>query len=192
MAIINKRQPVTGEEVAENLGISRSTLRTDLEVLRKLGFLYAKPRVGYLTRNGPNLQYTDRKISEVMSQPVVINETTSLYDAIVTMFVDDVGSLFVSNERGLIGIISRKDIVTAMIENKDIHTIPVNMIMTRMPNVVTINVNAFVSEAVYKLITHEIDSLPVVENQNGNLAIVGRFTKTNATKLFFETMSPHI
>ena len=192
MAIINKRQPVTGEEVAENLGISRSTLRTDLEVLRKLGFLYAKPRVGYLTRNGPNLQYTDRKISEVMSQPVVINETTSLYDAIVTMFVDDVGSLFVSNERGLIGIISRKDIVTAMIGNKDIHTIPVNMIMTRMPNVVTINVNAFVSEAVYKLITHEIDSLPVVENQNGNLAIVGRFTKTNATKLFFETMSPHI
>ena len=45
-------------------------------------------------------------------------------------------------------------------------------------------------EAINKLIEHEIDSLPVIRNVDGRSDIVGRFTKTNATKLFAELINP--
>lgn len=35
LSIIDKNQPITGEVIASDLGLSRSTLRTDLEVLDK-------------------------------------------------------------------------------------------------------------------------------------------------------------
>lgn len=190
LEIINKEQPITGENVAVYLGTSRSTLRTDLEVLTKLGYLEAKPKVGYVIKNIKNTYYKDKKVCDVMSVAAIINEKSSLYDAVISIFLEDVGSLFVNGEKGLSGIISRKDIVKAMMGDKDLSSMPVSMIMTRMPNVVTVDINSYVSEAIHKLIIHEIDSLPVVENVNGNINIVGRFTKTNATKLFYEIINP--
>ena len=185
LSIINKNQPITGEVIASVLGLSRSTLRTDLEVLTRLDYLEAKPKVGYIIKNRQNTYYKDRKVEDVMSVAIVINERASLHDAIVNIFLEDVGSLFVQGEKGLTGIISRKDIVKAMVGGVDLHSMPVSMIMTRMPNVITLEADSLVSEAVYKLINHKIDSLPVVEHKDGNVNIVGRFTKTNATRLFY-------
>ncbi len=190
LSIIKKNQPITGEEIAINLGLSRSTLRTDLEVLTILGYLEAKPKVGYVIKKQQNTYYKDKRVEEVMSVAIVINERKSLHDAIVSIFLEDVGSLFVSGEKGLTGIISRKDIVKAMMGGVDLHSMPVSMIMTRMPNVITLEGNSLVSEAVHKLIVHEIDSLPVVEYKEGNVNIIGRFTKTNVTRLFYEIINP--
>ena len=190
LSIINKNQPITGEVIASDLGLSRSTLRTDLEVLTRLGYLEAKPKVGYIIKSRQNTYYKDRKVEDVMSVAIVINERSSLHDAIVNIFLEDVGSLFVKGEKGLTGIISRKDIVKAMVGGVDLHSMPVSMIMTRMPNVITLEADSLVSEAVYKLINHKIDSLPVVEHKDGNVNIVGRFTKTNATRLFYEIINP--
>ena len=62
--------------------------------------------------------------------------------------------------------------------------------MTRMPNIIYVEENDSVLDSVKKLITHQIDSLPVVrvEEKKGTkiLKIVGRLTKTNITKLFME------
>ena len=190
LSIINKNQPITGEVFSFDLGLSRSTLRTDLEVLTRLGYLEAKPKVGYIIKSRQNTYYKDRKVEDVMSVAIVINERSSLHDAIVNIFLEDVGSLFVKGEKGLTGIISRKDIVKAMVGGVDLHSMPVSMIMTRMPNVITLEADSLVSEAVYKLINHKIDSLPVVEHKDGNVNIVGRFTKTNATRLFYEIINP--
>ena len=190
LSIINKNQPITGEVIASDLGLSRSTLRTDLEVLTRLGYLEAKPKVGYIIKSRQNTYYKDRKVEDVMSVAIVINERSSLHDAIVNIFLEDVGSLFVKGEKGLTGIISRKDIVKAMVGGVDLHSMPVSMIMTRMPNVITLEADSLVSEAVYKLVNHKIDSLPVVEHKDGNVNIVGRFTKTNATRLFYEIINP--
>lgn len=190
LSIIDKNQPITGEVIASDLGLSRSTLRTDLEVLTRLGYLEAKPKVGYIIKSRQNTYYKDRKVEDVMSVAIVINERSSLHDAIVNIFLEDVGSLFVKGEKGLTGIISRKDIVKAMVGGVDLHSMPVSMIMTRMPNVITLEADSLVSEAVYKLVNHKIDSLPVVEHKDGNVNIVGRFTKTNATRLFYEIINP--
>ena len=43
-------------------------------------------------------------------------------------------------------------------------------------------------EAIEKIIRHEIDSLPVLRKENGKLTLVGRFTKTNAIKLYYQEL----
>lgn len=190
--IISQRGPITGELIASAVGITRSAIRTDLSVLTQLGYLEAKPKVGYIVseqRRPILLQYGQKSVSEVMSVAAVIDEKESVQDAIVKIFLEDVGSIFVTGDKGLVGIISRKDIVKALLGGGDTHSMPVSMIMTRMPNVITTKETATVQEAVSKLIGHEIDSLPVVREDEGILRIVGRFTKTNATKMFAELIS---
>ena len=190
--IINSRMPITGEEIASIIGVTRSALRTDLQVLTKLGYLDAKPKVGYVTKTkgSPAADYAKKAVSDVMSVAMIINEKESLHSTIIKIFLEDVGSIFITGEKGLSGVVSRKDLVKAMMGGLDLNSVPVSMIMTRMPNIVTIKEDDTVETAVKKLIVHEIDSLPVISERDGVLSIAGRFTKTNATKLFAESMNP--
>lgn len=165
--------------------------------MTQLGFLGARPKVGYVievSKKIPVSKYLKKKVAEVMSVPVVIEEKESLYSAIIKFFLEDSGSLFVVNQKGLSGIISRKDLLKSTIGGMDLNKVPVSMVMTRMPNVITIEENAYVQEAVNKLILHEIDSLPVIRinTENQEIEVVGRFTKTNATKLFAEILKNEI
>ena len=45
--IVKNNGPITGENIAEMLEVTRAALRPDLAVLTMLGYLEAKPRVGY-------------------------------------------------------------------------------------------------------------------------------------------------
>nr|WP_276515597.1 CBS domain-containing protein [Tissierella carlieri] len=55
-----------------------------------------------------------------------------------------------------------------------------------MPNIVYVELEDSVLNAAVKLIDHEIDSLPVVEEDEKNYKVVGRITKTTITRLFVE------
>lgn len=68
----------------------------------------------------------------------------------------------------------------------DLNKVPIGMIMTRMPNIVYVDLEDSVLNAAVKLIDHEIDSLPVVEEDEKNYKVVGRITKTTITRLFVE------
>ena len=63
---------------------------------------------------------------------------------------------------------------------------PIGMIMTRTPNIVTVGREDKVVLAAKKIIEHEVDSIPVVEQVDNNIKIVGKISKTNITKLFLE------
>ena len=66
---------------------------------------------------------------------------------------------------------------------------PVCMIMTRTPNVITTNKEDDVVLAAKKIIEHEVDSIPVVEineEDTNQIKVIGRLSKTNITKLFLE------
>ena len=76
----------------------------------------------------------------------------------------------------------------AALNKKNIEKTPVSMIMTRMPNIVHCFEDDNIKEAIEKLIKHEIDSLPVLRKEKGKLSLVGRFTKTNVTKLFYQEL----
>lgn len=192
--IVKENQPITSEAIANRLELTRSTLRPDLAILTMSGILDARPKVGYFYTGRTAMSYISEKIqgikvSDIKSIPVVLDESTNIYDAIVIMFLEDVGSIFVSNNGFLAGVVSRKDLLRNAIGGIDLNKMPVGMIMTRMPNIIYIDSQGSVLDAAMKLIDHEIDSLPVVEVINSDeklYKVTGRVTKTTITRLFVE------
>ncbi|RYD04099.1 hypothetical protein N752_16080 [Desulforamulus aquiferis] len=44
LEIVKKNGPITGEQIAEQLNLTRATLRPDLSILTMAGLLEARPR----------------------------------------------------------------------------------------------------------------------------------------------------
>lgn len=192
--IVKENQPITSESIANHLDLTRATLRPDLAILTMTGILDAKPKVGYFLTGKSRLSYVSDTIKgiyvrDVLSLPVVLDESTNIYDAVVFMFVEDVGSIYITNHGLLTGVVSRKDLLRNAIGGSDLHKVPIGVIMTRMPNIIYVKKDDNVLSAAIKLIEHEIDSLPVVDEIDGdnrNLKVIGRITKTTITRLFVE------
>ncbi len=193
--IVKDNEPITSEHIAEELNLTRATLRPDLAILTMSGVLEARPKVGYFyTGKGEkdeiSYKVSEIKVADIKSVPIVVDEKTSVYDAIVSMFLEDVGTIFVISDGYLTGVVSRKDFLKSCIGGMDINKVPVGVIMTRMPNIVTVFPNETVLEAAQKIIEHEVDSLPIVEKEliegKEYLKVLGRISKTNITKLLIE------
>ena len=190
--IVKPNGPITGEKIAEKLGLTRATLRPDLAILTMAGILEARPRVGYfftgktgselLTENIKKL-----KVQDYQQVPIAIREDASVYDAITTMFLEDVGTLFVVDDQScLTGVLSRKDLLRASLGQQHLSGIPVHIIMTRMPNITVCRKDDALIEAAQKLINNQIDGLPVVKDTEAGLEVIGRVTKTSMTKALVE------
>ncbi|MCX8001461.1 helix-turn-helix transcriptional regulator [Anoxybacillus eryuanensis] len=189
LQIVKDHGPITGEHIAEKLNLTRATLRPDLAILTMAGYLEARPRVGYFYTGKTGTQLlADKirkiKVSDYQSIPVVIHENMSVYDAIVTMFLEDVGTLFVVDEESLlVGVLSRKDLLRASIGKQELTSIPVNIIMTRMPNITFCEKDDLLIDVAQKLIEKQIDAMPVVRKVDKGYEVIGRITKTNMTKV---------
>ncbi|MEK3673754.1 MULTISPECIES: helix-turn-helix transcriptional regulator [unclassified Paenibacillus] len=196
--IVKKRAPITGDQIAESLGLSRPTIRGDLSILVMLEYVDAKPKVGYFpgtkaaARHNSRGLLQDTKVSDIQSIPVIIRENTTIQDAVVTLFLQDVGTLIICDSDGkLTGVASRKDFLKVTLGNPGAVTMPVSMVMTRQPKVVTVSPDDTVLDAAQRMIYHEVDSLPVVvpgsgEGSGSGLDVVGRLTKTSIVKLLLE------
>ncbi len=193
--IVKDNEPIIGEDIAKRLKLTRATLRPDFTVLTMIGMLEARPKVGYLySGDAVSSLFLDKvnslKAKDIKSLPIIVDEQTTTYDAIVTMFLEDVGSIYVTTEGFLTGIVSRKDFLKNAIGGMDINKIPVGVIMTRMPNIVTIDLEENVLDAAIKIIEHEVDSLPVVEeeifNDKKKYRVVGKISKTNIVKVLVD------
>ena len=193
--IVREEGPVTGSAIAEHLEVTRSALRSDLSVLTMLGVLDARPNVGYYYVGlSKETQTAERlksfMVSDVLSQAVVVNGDTSLYDTIVTLFTEDVGTILVCDGSYLMGVVSRKDLLRASMGQTDSHTMPISMIMTPVSKVIAVEPTDTLVEAAQKMIDYEVDCLPVVvredvENKK-RLKVVGRVSKTTVAKVFLE------
>ena len=179
------------------LNVTRAALRPDLAVLTMSGFLEAKPRVGYTFKtsridNRIRKILNQYRVKDIKSMPVVLKEDCCIYDAIVTLFIEDTGSIFiVDNNNFLTGIVSRKDFLKTTIGQSDINKVPVSVIMTRMPNIITTTMDETVVEAIKKIVEHEVDSLPIVKcyiDKEGEekFEVIGKITKTNIARLFLD------
>lgn len=190
--IVKDNGPITSENIAKQLSLSRATLRPDLAILTMAGFLEARPRVGYFYTGKSGMELLSEKIKQYLvkdfqSVPIVIKEDASVHEAITSMFLGDVGTLFVVDEQNfLTGVVSRKDLLRASIGNHDLHKIAVHIIMTRMPNIAVCRPDDLLIESAKLLIDKEIDGVPVVKDIDGGLQVLGRITKTNITKAFVE------
>jgi len=173
-------------------------LRPDLAILTMSGILDAKPRVGYFynEKGGKTLriiQFENLLVKDVKSVPVVVREDDAIYDAIVSMFINnDVGTLIVVSEGGkLEGVVSQKDLLKSILGKPDLNKIPVSVVMTRLPNVVTVEGTDTVLTAARKMLEHEVDCIPVIkiieeEGKERILEVIGRITKSNITRVFIE------
>ncbi|MEH6939487.1 helix-turn-helix transcriptional regulator [Bacillus sp. JJ664] len=195
LEIVKSNGPITGEHIADRLALTRATLRPDLAILTMTGFLEARPRVGYYYTGRTSGAQIIEKIKELSVKdfqaiPVVVDRSSSVYDAIVTMFLEDVGTLFVVDQNTVLtGVLSRKDLLRASIGNKDLHTLPVDIIMTRMPNITICYKDDTIYNVAKSLIEKQIDAVPVVRESEHGLEVIGRFTKTNFTRAIVDLMN---
>ena len=193
--IVKENEPITSEQIASILNVTRATLRSDLAILTMTGILDARPKVGYFYSgiNEASLagnKIKDKRVKDIMSTPLLIKQDTNIYECIIKIFLSDVGSIFIIDDsENLCGIVSRKDLLKATIGGSDINKMPIAMIMTRTPNVITVNKDDDIILAAKKIIEHEVDSIPVVEvnkDNINNVKVIGKLSKTNITKLFLD------
>lgn len=194
--IVRLNGPITGEHIADQLNVTRAALRPDLTVLIMAGLIDARPKVGYYYTGKTAFslivdELHSIKVRDVQSLPVVITTSTKAYDAIVTMFLEDVGTIFVvDEEKQLAGVVSRKDLLKVAMGGTDLQKMPVKVLMTSMPKIIATTPEELVLEAAKKLIESEVDSLPVVRGSAAAAGkqweVVGRLTKTNITRLFVD------
>ena len=192
--IVKANGPITGEQIAERLTVTRAALRPDLAILIMAGILDARPKVGYFYLGKNSLTILAEEIErltvrDIQSLPVVVSPAASAYDTVITMFLEDVGSVFVAEQGILMGVVSRKDLLKVAIGNSDLQKVPVKMLMTAIPKLVVTTSDEPVLAAAKKLIDHEVDSLPVVRQSGADTKdyeVIGRLTKTNITRLFVE------
>ncbi|OAH56044.1 transcriptional repressor CcpN [Domibacillus aminovorans] len=190
LEIVKGNGPITGEHIAEQLSLTRATLRPDLAILTMSGFLDARPRVGYFYTGKSSTQLLTEKLKKLtvrdfQAVPVVVKEQSTVYDAIVTIFLEDVGTLFVVDDSGcLSGVLSRKDLLRASIGQQDLNSLPVNIIMTRMPNITVCKKDDLILDVAKNLLEKQIDSVPVVKKIEKGYEVTGRITKTMITRAF--------
>jgi len=191
--IVKNNEPISSEKIAEQLGVIRATLRPDLSILTMSGILDARPKVGYFHSGKSDINVFSQEaekylVEDVMKMPVVVTEESTIYDAIVTLFLEDTGTIYVVTNNYLSGVVSRKDFLKTLMGGADMNKMPVGMIMSRMPNLATITKNETIIEAANRIVENEVDSLPVVEvlevNGKERLKIIGKVSKSTITELF--------
>ncbi len=191
--IVKNNEPISSEKIAEQLGVIRATLRPDLSILTMSGILDARPKVGYFYSGKSDINVFSQEaekylVEDIMKMPVVVTEESTIYDAIVTLFLEDTGTIYVVTNNYLSGVVSRKDFLKTLMGGADMNKMPVGMIMSRMPNLATVTKSETIIEAANRIVVNQVDSLPVVEviEENGKerLKIIGKISKSNITELF--------
>lgn len=190
--IVKENEPISGDLIAKELGLAKSTLRSDLAVLTMTGVLDARPKVGYIYSGlAPQSLLFDQlkqyTVRDVMIQPILVYPDTLVNDAITSLFMYDVGSLYVINNESkqLMGVVSRKDLLRSLIAGQADKT-AVAIVMTRMPNIIAVSADMSVMAATQLISSHQIDSLPVITSDN---QVVGKLSKTNIIDLLVELYS---
>ena len=115
--LVKDCSPMTGEQIANQLSLARATLRPDLTILTMSGVLEARPRVGYFYKEESGRspiaeRLRQLRVCDFNSMAAAVKENTTIYDAVVSLFTNNVGSLIViGDDRELKGMVSRKDIL---------------------------------------------------------------------------------
>lgn len=187
IAIVKAQQPVSGDQIAEQLGLTKSTLRSDLAVLTMIGTLAARPKVGYIYRGEVFEQVVSDELKNMtvknaMESAIIIHQDDTIDDAITALFMQDVDTLFVNdNTDKLVGVVSRKDLLRTLIMGNN-HSIAVAVIMTRVPNIHMATPQMSILKAAKLMTERQVDALPVMKSEF-SFDVVGKVSKTTLVKI---------
>lgn len=194
-SMVQAEGPISGKTIAERLLVTRSALRSDLAILTKMGILDAKPKIGYFYMGDRSVDWIatslrSMKVEDELSQSVMISGNTSVYDAIVLMFTEDVGTLFVGSQERLDGVVSRKDLLKVAMGKRELTALPISLVMTSASRIIYVEAQDDILLAAEKMIDHGVDCLPVVDVQEEDgkkvFRVRGRISKTNITRLLVD------
>ena len=65
LQIVKDNGPITGEQIADRLNLTRATLRPDLAILTMAGYLDARPRVGYFYTGKTGTQLLTENLKKI-------------------------------------------------------------------------------------------------------------------------------
>lgn len=186
-----QKSPMTSEQIAEKLQLSVPTIRGDLRLLTATEILKSRPKVGYEFSQLPksSLDFEElygESIAHILIQPIFVKPSTTLPECVNKLFINDVGSLYVTDDDNkLLGLISRKDLLAVTVNNADADSMIASMVMTRMPNLVTVNADMSIINVGKLLYKHQVDSLPVTKKDDPT-EVVGKITKNRIFQYFIE------
>ena len=183
LSIVKGQSPITGQHIAGKLNVTRAALRSDLAILTMLGLIDARPKLGYFFTGNKEKDLLSNLMNQIvvgsaLSQPVIIGEHASAYDAIIAMFTEDTGTVFVGEDNILTGVVSRKDLLKAAMGNNDLQSLPVRLVMTPASKLICVEAADTALMAAQRMIEYEVDCLPVIDKQGDeskkDLKIIGR------------------
>ena len=118
------------------------------------------------------------KVSDIMHHPVICTEPDNPADEVADKLAHKriSGMPVVTDDHRVVGIISERDLLMAIRQDKNLSTTPVSAVMRHNP--ITIDKNASLIAAIKALTDHEIMRLPVVENGK----LVGIITRHDILK----------
>lgn len=191
--------PITGDQIANELNLSKATIRPDLTLLTSTEILIAKPKVGYLYNRHyvtPFLitDIAQKNVEEVMKVPIIIDIETPISEAINLVFLEDTGSLYVTQDGDLAGIVSRKDLLKAAMMGKNANELSISFVMSRSPNIITLRHDDTVAQACKKIVMHKVDSLPVLkyDQETKKNTIIGKVSKTVMNNVLYSILESDV
>ncbi len=192
LKIVKEEEPITSQELAGRLNLTRAALRTDLALLTMARFLEAKPRVGYFhnPQNSPvwlsNLLW-GTKVEVVQSVPVVITEASTVHNAAVHLFLEDAETLFVVDEENKpAGLVTAKDLIKVMLGGIENRELPVKVAMVRLPEDQKLKIDDNLYRALLLLQDASREAVPVVD---GKQSLVGRVTRQGVFRFLLDNLS---
>ena len=115
------------------------------------------------------------KLKEVMKSVRTISPDETIKEAAGIMSKYGIGSLVaIDSKKKVVGIVTESDIIkNVSAKDKLASRVRVNDIMSK--NVITIDSNSLLDDAVYLMVKHKIKKLPIIENNE----LVGIVTSTD-------------
>jgi len=111
-------------------------------------------------------------VSDVMTrEPISISPDENLLSCAKKMIRKMVGSLLITEDKKLVGFISQRDILWALVKKSNADLSKIKAIDISPKKLVTINQNATIKEAISKMNRSKFDRLPVV-NKNELVGII--------------------
>lgn len=122
------------------------------------------------------------KVKEIMKPVRTIDHLTSAKKAADLMKKVQISSIVITNNKKANGIVTERDFLTKIsAENKVPSRVIVNQIMSK--NLITIDPESIIDDAIYLMLKHKIKKLPVVQDQE----LLGIITATDIIKNSSET-----
>ncbi len=119
------------------------------------------------------MKFKSQKVGEIMRKLVeTTSPNTSILKVVKLLRDKKIGSFLIVENSKILGIFTERDVAYRVVADEiDYRTVPVSEVMTR--NVVTVRESTSIEEAYMIAALRNIRHLPVVDNANRLIGIVG-------------------